>query len=168
MADSDKQEREALIEKYGEGTKRGIDNMTDPKSIPLYIHIEQYRQFADELDALRTAEATEPVAWQKRHQKSDGSWAGWHDVHEDTAEAIMSWNRTDIEVRPLYTTPPSPVTNERAKVREALLAVVSATRAYLPPDGIDAQECLNRILAATDNPSINPIIEQMERSHAGS
>ena len=30
-------------------------------------------------------------------------------------------------------------------------AVVEATGAYLPPDGISEQECLNRILAATDN-----------------
>lgn len=45
---------------------------------------------------------------------------------------------------------------------DAILAVVAATRAYLPPDGIDAQECLNRILAATDNPTINPIILEAE------
>lgn len=45
----------------------------------------------------------------------------------------------------------------------ALSSVVAATRAYLPPDGIDAQECLNRILAATDNATINPVIERMER-----
>ena len=49
-----------------------------------------------------------------------------------------------------------------SKVERALLAVVEATRAYLPPDGIDAQECLNRILAATDNPVIAPIIAEIE------
>ena len=46
---------------------------------------------------------------------------------------------------------------------DAVLAVVDATRAYLPPDGIDAKECLSRILAATDNPTINPIIMEAER-----
>jgi len=50
-------------------------------------------------------------------------------------------------------------------LRKALEAVVDATRAYLPPDGIDPQECLNRILLATDNSSINPLIEQMERDN---
>lgn len=48
------------------------------------------------------------------------------------------------------------------ELAKAILAVVAATRAYLPPDGIDAQECLNRILAATDNPAINPIIRDLE------
>lgn len=43
-------------------------------------------------------------------------------------------------------------------VMQALLDVVAATQAYLPPDGIDADECLNRILAATDNPTINSIL----------
>lgn len=44
------------------------------------------------------------------------------------------------------------------KIQEALLAVVDATRAYLPPDGIDEQECISRILQATDNAEISPII----------
>jgi Lar family restriction alleviation protein len=47
-------------------------------------------------------------------------------------------------------------------LEDALLAVVEATRAYLPPDGIDAKECLSRILGATDNPTINPIIFEIE------
>ena len=47
-------------------------------------------------------------------------------------------------------------------LEDALVAVVEATRAYLPPDGIDAQECLNRILEATDNPTINPVIFEIE------
>lgn len=47
-------------------------------------------------------------------------------------------------------------------LEDALLAVVEATRAYLPPDEIDAKECLSRILEATDNPSINPIIFEIE------
>ena len=41
---------------------------------------------------------------------------------------------------------------EAARLREAIHAVQDATAAYLPPDGIGAQECLNRILQATDNP----------------
>lgn len=48
------------------------------------------------------------------------------------------------------------------KLAGAVLAVVEATRAHLPPGGIDAQECLNRIIDATDNPEINPIISEIE------
>lgn len=47
---------------------------------------------------------------------------------------------------------------ENAKWRAAVMSVVAATRAYLPPDGIDTQECLNRILEATDNREINSLI----------
>lgn len=53
---------------------------------------------------------------------------------------------------------------ESGVVAEALLAVVNATRAYLPPDGISEQECINRILEATDNPAINSIIAKLEAS----
>lgn len=45
---------------------------------------------------------------------------------------------------------------ERNKpLHDAVRAVTSATCAYLPPDGIDAKECISRVLAATDNPVIN-------------
>lgn len=47
-------------------------------------------------------------------------------------------------------------------LEDALLAVVDATHAYLPPDRIDAKECLSRILRATDNPKINPIIAELK------
>ena len=47
-------------------------------------------------------------------------------------------------------------------LREAVLGVVAATRAYLPPDGITEQECINRVLEATDNPKINPLILEAE------
>lgn len=56
----------------------------------------------------------------------------------------------------------TPMLPIQERLLEAVLAVVAATRAYLPPDGISEQECINRILAATDNPSINPIIREAE------
>lgn len=40
---------------------------------------------------------------------------------------------------------------------EAIRAVQDATADYLPPDGISAQECLNRILTAVDNPTISAV-----------
>ena len=48
----------------------------------------------------------------------------------------------------------------------ALLAVVDATRAYLPPDGISGSECISRITEATDNLSITPIILAAEKELA--
>lgn len=50
---------------------------------------------------------------------------------------------------------------ERDRVRvleEAVMAVIEASRAYLPPDGISADEFINRVLQATDNPRINSVI----------
>jgi hypothetical protein len=37
---------------------------------------------------------------------------------------------------------------------EALLAIIDAARAYLPPDGIGKDEFISRVLEATDNPKI--------------
>lgn len=45
---------------------------------------------------------------------------------------------------------------------KALLAVVDAIRNYLPPDGITADECLTRIIEATDNTHITPHILVLE------
>lgn len=44
------------------------------------------------------------------------------------------------------------------EMRQALEAVTDATSSYLPPDGISAHECINRVLAATDNPEINAVM----------
>lgn len=44
----------------------------------------------------------------------------------------------------------------------AVLAVVEATRDYLPPDGITALDCINRVLLATDNPEIYPFVRDAE------
>jgi hypothetical protein len=38
---------------------------------------------------------------------------------------------------------------------EALLTIVDAARAYLPPDGFDKDEFITRVLEAIDNPKIN-------------
>jgi hypothetical protein len=37
---------------------------------------------------------------------------------------------------------------------EALLAIIDAARAYLPPDGIGKDAFIARVLEATDNPRI--------------
>jgi hypothetical protein len=49
------------------------------------------------------------------------------------------------------------------KMAEALLAVIDATRDYLPPDGISKDECIGRILQATDNAELFHIIRELER-----
>jgi hypothetical protein len=38
---------------------------------------------------------------------------------------------------------------------EALLAIIDAAKAYLPPDGFDKDEFITRVLEAIDNPRIN-------------
>jgi hypothetical protein len=38
---------------------------------------------------------------------------------------------------------------------EALLAIIDAARAHLPPDGMDKDEFIMRVLEAIDNPRIN-------------
>jgi hypothetical protein len=53
---------------------------------------------------------------------------------------------------------------ELAKAREALIAVVSATGAYLPPDGISAEECVAPVIATTDNPAISAIQRRKMRA----
>jgi hypothetical protein len=57
---------------------------------------------------------------------------------------------------------------ERARLGDAILAVVDAVRDYLPPDGIDEQECLNRVIGAVDNPKINPVIRALQSSASAS
>lgn len=47
---------------------------------------------------------------------------------------------------------------EKAELMKAVGAVTVATIAYLPPDGISKDECISRVLAATDNPEINAIM----------
>ena len=49
---------------------------------------------------------------------------------------------------------------------EAVMAVVSATRQYLPPDGISQHECISLVLEATDNPRINQLILAEETRNA--
>jgi hypothetical protein len=58
------------------------------------------------------------------------------------------------------------MTHEIDAVDRALLAVVDAVRAYLPPDGIGKDEFINRVIGATDNPEINPLIEELENVSA--
>lgn len=57
---------------------------------------------------------------------------------------------------------PAATMKEVVEVLTALDAVVAATGAYLPPDGIDKDECINRILQATDNPRINAAREALK------
>jgi hypothetical protein len=38
---------------------------------------------------------------------------------------------------------------------EAILKIIEAARAYLPPDGFDKDEFNTRVLDATDNPRVN-------------
>lgn len=49
-------------------------------------------------------------------------------------------------------------------IHQSILDVIAATSAYLPPDGISDQECLNRILQATDNAEVVKALNELERN----
>lgn len=52
------------------------------------------------------------------------------------------------------------------KAEVALLNVVNAVRDYLPPDGISDVEFIRRVVASTDNPTINPVIRELENGRS--
>ena len=92
----------------------------------------------------------------------------WEPLLPNNAGKRGKWcaGKSDIEVSPTHwqplpespgTTPPQPADggDRVGELVEALSEVVRATRAYLPPDGIDAAELISRVIAATDNPKIN-------------
>jgi hypothetical protein len=58
--------------------------------------------------------------------------------------SCLQWRATTVLVLRLPTTP----------LVEALLAIIDAARAYLPPDGIGKDAFIARVLEATDNPRI--------------
>lgn len=49
-------------------------------------------------------------------------------------------------------------------VESAFMDTLRAVRAYLPPDGINAQTFINRVIWIVDNPEINPHIAAIEAS----
>jgi hypothetical protein len=56
--------------------------------------------------------------------------------------------------------------HQRDEARAALMPVVDAVRAFLPPDGISADEFISRVIAATDNPTVNPVIARLEHGRS--
>ncbi|WP_288074376.1 hypothetical protein [Pseudomonas sp.] len=50
----------------------------------------------------------------------------------------------------------------------ALDDVISATCAYLPPDGISKGECINMVIAATDNMEVMEALRKWEESRDAS
>lgn len=45
----------------------------------------------------------------------------------------------------------------------AVLEIVKAVRGYVPPSShVRTQDFINRVIAATDNPTINPVIARLE------
>lgn len=59
------------------------------------------------------------------------------------------------------------VLDELYALRSATLEVLNAVRGYLPPDGINAKDCLSRVIYAVDNPAINPILKKLEHDNVG-
>ena len=78
-----------------------------------------WRRVADAVTGdLAAQEGREAVAWQYRQKSNSGMWSMWCTVPEDTATSYASENRTDIQVRPLFTNPAPP--QPAAQVVEAL------------------------------------------------
>ena len=50
---------------------------------------------------------------------------------------------------------------------EALLEIIAAAQAYFPPDGMDKDEFITRVLEAIDNPRINAALAAHGYSVAG-
>lgn len=103
--------------------------------------------------------------------EAEGEAVAWrHDFPGGRSACELSFERLSDEDKargwvetPLYTRPSSEaeIADLRAKLelmRQALEAVTDATSSYLPSDGISAHECINRVLAATDNPEINAVM----------
>ena len=59
------------------------------------------------------------------------------------------------------------MTEDAAPLVEALLTIIDAARAYLPPDGIGKDEFIARVLEATDNPRILAALAAHGRPVAG-
>ena len=101
-------------------------------------------------------------------QMPDGYWTPWHTAA--TALAALDRRVKELEAtRDHWLRETQRVLkagqeamDRNTELEAVVMAVVAATRAYLPPDGIDAKECVSRILGATDNPAINPIIADIE------
>ena len=55
---------------------------------------------------------------------------------------------------------------EKLAARVALLEVVDAMRDYIVPDGISAEAFASRVIAAMDNPEINPVIRELEHGRS--
>ena len=51
------------------------------------------------------------------------------------------------------------MTEREAELVAAIEKTIEALRAFLPPDGLSAKECVSRILAAVDNPKVNEAVK---------
>ena len=127
--------------------------------MPTEIETKALEALARAYDREEAAQMGEPSPWQQ--DDLDPAW-----VAERIACAEVGVEAYREARAALAGEKPFGAGVETVMLRTALLAVVAATRAYLPPDGIDAQECLNRILAATDNPTINPYILEAEHDRS--
>lgn len=56
---------------------------------------------------------------------------------------------------------------DTAPLIEALVAIIEASRTYLPPDGIGKDEFIDRVLRAVDNPKIIAALAAHGRNVAG-
>jgi len=93
--------------------------------------------------------------------KNEREWWAYHHIESLGAEL------TTLRAQNAHWENVARATNAKLGVAlEAVMAVVSATRQYLPPDGISQHECISLVLEATDNPRINQLILAEEARNA--
>lgn len=96
--------------------------------------------------ALRVADAMKDEAAARREYGGANATL-LRELDADELDALAAFLREAVEIKV-----------ETDTLKKAVSATTDATASYLPPDGIDASECISRILAATDNPEINAIM----------
>jgi hypothetical protein len=77
-----------------------------------------------------------------------------------TIEACKPWLKLECRVghgtgaKPEAASEGGLMAEDAAPLIDALVAIIEASRAYLPPDGIGKDEFITRVLEAVDNPRI--------------
>lgn len=97
---------------------------------------------------------------------------GWlyeaYGVKNADACQLPYWSPSKGTETPLYLHPPKAQQpgDDVSPVEWAFINIVDTVREYLPPDGISKDQFISRVIAQTDNTTINPVIREIERRAA--
>jgi hypothetical protein len=132
----------------------------------LSAHIDQLAP--DSADPLHDRDAGGALAW----------IAAYCQIHKldqivDAANAFVGSHKRwanispDFNLRPHRSEGGCVMAEDATPLVEAMLAIIDAARAYLPPDGIGKDEFIARVLETTDNPRIIAALAAHGHSVAG-